>query len=120
MGLRTVLATNPVFPPIATHSRIKWAGLDKSDFEYITTYENSSYSKPDPGYYSQILENLGLKAKECLMVGNDVTEDMAAEKLGMKVCLLTPCLINKENKNISAYKNGGFEELAEYIKTEIR
>ena len=42
------------------------------------------------------------------MVGNDVNEDMVAETLGMKVFLLTDCLLNKDNKDISAYPHGGF------------
>ena len=46
-----ILATNPLFPAIATESRMKWAGLEKNDFEYVTTYENSSYSKPNIKYY---------------------------------------------------------------------
>ena len=40
-GLRRVLATNPLFPVVATASRIRWAGLEKEDFELVTTYENS-------------------------------------------------------------------------------
>lgn len=36
------------------------------------------------------------------MVGNDVNEDMVAETLGMKVFLLTDCLLNKDNKDISS------------------
>ena len=44
LGLRTVLATNPLFPPIATHSRVRWAGLGPEDFEFITTYDNSKSS----------------------------------------------------------------------------
>ena len=38
--LRIVLATNPLFPPIATIKRINWAGLSPEDFEIITNYEN--------------------------------------------------------------------------------
>lgn len=30
-GLRIALATNPIFPEIATRSRIKWAGLSPDD-----------------------------------------------------------------------------------------
>ena len=51
MGYRTVLATNPLFPPTATQSRIRWAGLIPEDFEFITTYDNSSFCKPNPYYY---------------------------------------------------------------------
>ena len=50
------------------------------------------------------------------MVGKDVTEDMIAGELGMKVFLLTDCIINKENKDISVYPNGSFKEALEYIK----
>ena len=115
--MRIVLATNPLFPAIATESRIRWAGLVPEDFELYTTYENSSFCKPNPKYYEEILEKLGVTAKECLMIGNDVTEDMVAESLGMKVFLLTNCLINKENKDISIYPNGGFSELMAFLET---
>ena len=35
-GYRVVLATNPLFPPIATHSRVRWAGMDTEDFEWTS------------------------------------------------------------------------------------
>lgn len=112
---RVVLATNPLFPSIATQNRIRWAGLQPEDFEYITTYENSHYCKPNPDYYREILEQLHLQPEECLMVGNDVGEDMIAQQLGMKVFLLTDCLINKAGADISQYPNGGFSELANFF-----
>ena len=43
-------------------------------------------------------------------------EDMIAETLGMKVFLLTDCLINKQNIDISVYPNGDFDKLIEYIE----
>lgn len=118
-GYQVVLATNPLFPSIATESRMRWAGLDKEDFVLYTTYENSSFCKPNLKYYLEILEKIGVTPEECLMVGNDVTEDMVAEALGMKVFLLTDCIINKENKDISGYPNGGFEELLFYLKENM-
>ena len=114
-GIRVALATNPIFPAIATESRISWAGLSPEDFELYTTYENSSYCKPNPEYYKEILEQIGVEPEECLMVGNDVVEDMVAETLGMKVFLLTDCLINKNNEDISRYPQGDFAKLAEFL-----
>ena len=114
-GLRAVLATNPIFPATATQQRIQWAGLQPEDFELFTTYENAHYCKPNLDYYREILDQLGLKAEECLMVGNDVGDDMVAEDLGMKVFLLTDYLINKTDKEISNYHNGGFSELLQFI-----
>lgn len=115
-GIRVALATNPLFPAIATQSRVKWAGMNPDDFEFITTYENSRYCKPNPDYYRDIMAKLNLKAENCLMVGNDVTEDMVAQELGMKVFLLTDNLINRESKDISSYSHGSFGELMTFIQ----
>lgn len=111
-----ILATNPIFPAVATENRIRWAGLEPEDFLLYTTYENSHYCKPNPKYYQEILKKAGFLPQECLMVGNDVQEDMVAASLGMKVFLLTDCLINKEGKDISVFPHGGFEELRKYLK----
>lgn len=89
-GKRLILATNPIFPAVATENRIAWAGLSTGDFELITTYENSSYCKPNPKYYTEIFEKTGLAPEECL--------------------------INKKNGDISKYPQGGFEELKEYLR----
>lgn len=118
-GRRVILATNPLFPAIATEQRIRWAGLDPEELDRWTTYENCSFCKPNTEYYRALLDEAGLSAEECLMVGNDVGEDMIAETLGMKVFLLTDCLINKNNEDISRWPNGGFEELKAYLKENL-
>lgn len=115
-GLATVLATNPLFPAMATHSRMRWAGLSADDFQLVTTYENSSFCKPNPEYYREILGKLNLKPEECLMVGNDADEDMIAQTLGMRVFLLTDCLINKSGHDISRWPHGSFTELLAFIR----
>ena len=114
-GYRLILATNPVFPYIATKKRALWAGIEVSDFELVTSYENSYYSKPNQDYYRYILSTASLSADECLMVGNDVSDDMVAGAIGMKVFLLTPKLINKDNIDINNYPNGDFSSLIGYI-----
>ncbi len=119
LGLRVALATNPLFPRIATEKRIKWAGVDVLDFELVTTYENSCFCKPNPKYYKNILERMNLLPYETLMVGNDVSDDMIARTLGMRGFLITDNLINKENEDISNYPNGSFDKLMEYIKSII-
>lgn len=115
-GLRVALATNPIFPPIATQKRVKWTGLSPQDFEYITTYDNSSFCKPNLSYYEELLEKLDVKPQECLMVGNDVNEDMVAKELDMSVFLLDDCLINKDLKDISDIPKGSFDDLLKYLK----
>lgn len=119
MGLRVALATNPIFPAVATESRIRWAGMEPEEFELYTTYENIGYCKPNPDYYREIAKRLGVKPEQCLMVGNDVTEDMIAETIGMKVFLLTDCLINKGREDINQYRRGSFDQLLDYISVNI-
>lgn len=119
LGLRVALATNPLFPSIATEKRIAWAGLDKSDFELFTTYENSRYCKPNLKYYEDILAKLNLAPEEVLMVGNDVSEDMVCEELGCNVFLVTDCLINKQGKKIIDYPNGDLSDLIQHVITLI-
>ena len=116
MGFRVALATNPLFPSIATEKRISWCGLDHTEFELFTAYENSSHCKPNLDYYRAVIGKLGIKAEECLMVGNDVGEDMITEQLGMKAFLLTRDLINKSGEDISRYPQGGFDELLEFVE----
>lgn len=114
-GYRLVLATNPLFPAVATQSRIRWAGMNVEDFAWVTTYENASFCKPNLKYYEEIMARLKLDPAQCLMVGNDVGEDMIAGKLGMKTFLLTDCLINRAGEDIEKYPHGSFEELERYI-----
>ena len=116
MGFRLALATNPIFPAIATEKRMIWAGLDKQDFELYTTYENSRFCKPNPDYYRDILRSLHVAPEHCLMVGNDVGDDMVAKSLGMEVFLLTDCLINKQEADLSIYPSGSFSELLTFIQ----
>lgn len=115
-GKKVVLASNPLFPMIAQKSRMNWAGLNTDDFAYITSYENSHYCKPSKEYYTEIAELLDLIPEECLMVGNNATEDMVAREAGMNVFLLTDCLINDDNVDLSQFRQGGFRELKELIE----
>ena len=115
MGYKVALATNPIFPERATRWRMNWAGLTPDDFEFYTTYENINCCKPNPVYFIEVAKRIGVEPQECLMVGNDVSDDMPAAKVGMKVFLLTDCLINKNEEDITKYPNGSFDELMEYI-----
>ena len=93
LGLRTVLATNALYPAVAIESRVRWAGLDPSDFEWYTTYENIGFCKPNPRYYAEIASKIGLLTEECLMVGNDVCEDMIV-RTRIYLSILTAALRN--------------------------
>lgn len=95
------------------------AGIDPKYFEYITTFENSSYCKPNIMYYFEISTKLNLQADECIMVVNDVQEDMILEKIRMPKSLITQKFINKHNLNIDKISKGTLNEFLQYIKNEI-
>ncbi len=117
--VRVVLATNPIFPRAATMERIRWAGLCAEDFEYITSYENASFCKPNPEYYRELLKKLDLDPENCLMVGNDVAEDMVTTRMGMAVFLVTDCLINSRGADIRQYPQGDFAAMTDYVKAYV-
>ena len=120
MEIPCVLATSPVYPRVATDRRMRWAGISADDFIAVTSFETSRYAKPNPLYFSALAKELGYLPEECLVVGNDTTDDLAAVEVGMKIFLLTNDLINRDNIDISAYPNGGYDELVSYLKTTFK
>ena len=114
-----IVATNPIFPKAATYRRIEWAGLDVNDFEFITTYDNSSRCKPNLNYFYDICSICGIVPEESIMIGNDVDEDMCASRLGFDVYLVKDCMINRRNKDLRYYKSGSFEEFYNWLKTVV-
>ena len=109
-GYRLVLATNPLFPPVATDARIEWAGLDKNDFEYISYFDNSHYCKPNPAYFKEILKATGLCADECYFVGNDVRDDMASLELGFEGYLVLDHIIG-DPREVPQCEQGDYSAL---------
>ncbi len=115
-GYQLVLATNPIFPQAATFERMRWAGLDPEHFALVTTYDNSRYTKPNMDYYRDILKVIGAEPEECLMIGNDVQEDLCAAQLGMDVFLVTDDLINATGEDISHWQQGNRQDLLQLLQ----
>ena len=116
-GRHVVLATNPLFPEIAQNTRIRFAGLSPDDFDLVTTYESDTYAKPNPRYYISICERLGVTPDQCLMIGNDESEDMhAASSIGMRCYLIDDRAI-RSDKHPWSGEHGSFAELVEMLKT---
>ena len=116
-GYTLIAATNPLFPEIAINNRIGWAGVSPADFKLVTTYENSSTCKPNPKYFTEITEKIKAEPEECLMVGNDVDEDvLASEKVGIDSFLITDCLINRSETDFSDYKHGSMRDFLDFSR----
>ena len=113
-GTDLILATNPLFPRPATLARIGWAGLDPKMFRMITTYEMMNTCKPNPAYFSELLEKAGLKASDCVLIGNDAVEDIAAEEVGIDVFLIPDCLEHPEALKPDM-RTGSFQEAEAWL-----
>ena len=111
-GYGLVLATNPIFPAVAVETRLGWVGLRPEDFDYVTTYENSRRSKPNPDYYRDILSHIGRQGENCLMAGNNPVDDAAALQAGISVYLVTDYMENPDGVPIEDYPHGSFRDLA--------
>lgn len=84
LGLKTAIATQPIFPAAAIAHRLAWAGLDDVAFDAITTYEIMLACKPQAAYFEQAAAMIGCTPKQCLMVGDDRGIDMPASEVGMR------------------------------------
>lgn len=115
-GYNLVLATNPIFPETAIRERIRWTGLDPDIFSYITSYENMHYAKPNPKYYQEIIKMLDCSPGECIMVGNDLKEDMAAGRVGIKTFLVEDYIRGEEEDGFEPNWQGSFEELLIHLR----
>ena len=62
-GAILVLATNAIFPEVAIVERLRWAKVDPEAFNLITTYENMHASKPNPTYFLEICQRVGVAPK---------------------------------------------------------
>ena len=112
---KVVVATNPLFPACAIEARLSWVELYPEDFDLVTTYENSHFAKPNPKYYLEICQKLGVRPEECLMVGNNTREDiLSAGQVGMDTYLVTDCLIAEGD--MPDCKKGTLLELCEFLE----
>ena len=112
-GYKLAIATNPLFPAKAIQHRIDWAGLSKVKFDLITSYENSHFCKPNPDYYTEILEKLEVKPDEALMVGNDYANDIVpADSLGIQTFFI--------NSKSETGKSGSVEECFRWIHEKFK
>lgn len=89
-GYGLAIATNPLFPRRAIEHRLDWAGVGDVPWLYVTSYENMHFAKPHVEYYQEILDHIGRQARHCLMVGNEVKNDiLPARTAGMRTFLVT-------------------------------
>lgn len=113
-----VLTTNPIFPKAGTLTRMEFVGLKEDDFNFITSYENSSFTKPNPQYFVEIMRQFNLQPEEVILFGNNTLEDATCAKMaGIKCYLVGDFIINhpKVNETFPIIK---MDEVIKTIKKE--
>jgi FMN phosphatase YigB (HAD superfamily) len=115
-GYNLVVATNPLFPKSAIHTRIQWAGFEPEDFDYISTFETNHYCKPQIKYYEEVLRDINKSPEKCIMVGNDVQEDLIVKSLGVKTYLITNNILHRTDSEIITDYKGNYEDFFEFVK----
>jgi FMN phosphatase YigB (HAD superfamily) len=109
-GFKVAVATNPIFPRRAIEHRISWTGIDYTQADVITTYEEMTATKPYAEYYRQTAEMLGVSPSECLMVGDDAGLDMPASDAGMRTFY-----VGRDGGAYADYR-GGLHDLADLLE----
>lgn len=115
----TILSTNPIFPLNGTLTRMSFVDLKKEDFDFITAYENFSYSKPNPKYFNELLKMFNLKGEEVILFGNNTLEDGECSlACGIKCYLVDGYIINNP-KATHKFPIIKMEDVIPTIKKEI-
>lgn len=110
-----IMASNPIFPKEAMEWRMKFAGLNPDDFDYISDYENSSCCKPNPEFLKDILKKQSLNVDEVVYFGNNEVEDgWPTNELGIKVFMVGDDIIKDEEKRWE-YKHIPLEEIKKVL-----
>ncbi|HEY8415226.1 MAG TPA: HAD family hydrolase [Thermaerobacter sp.] len=116
-GCKVVLATSPVFPRVAIEERLRWAGLDAGQFDLVTTLENVHTCKPQPDYYDEVAARVGVEPAQCLMVGNDLRDDIAPAALaGMGVYVVEGLIVNEGEADAPRAPRGSLRQLLEWLE----
>lgn len=112
---RVILASNPIFPKEAMEWRLKFAGLNPDEFDYISDYSNSSYSKPNSLFLKEVLDKNGLKPDEVVYFGNSEIEDgIPAKELGIKVYMVRDDIVC-DDENPNQFQHIKFEDIKKII-----
>lgn len=115
-GYRLALATNPIFPERAIRARMAWAGIDSVPFALVTAMEDMHFCKPNPKYFIEIMDKLGVYPEECIMFGNDVQEDGVAGLVGMETYLVTDCLVDRKLGDLQFTHSGRLVDALRFVQ----
>jgi FMN phosphatase YigB (HAD superfamily) len=117
-GYTLCLATNPIFPTSAVLERVRWSGVDSQVFRFIPGLETMSTCKPNLEYFLDLASRLDVEPSACLMVGNDVQQDLPASRAGMGTFLVEGQVIDRGSSDLVPDARGSLEDLGRLLGWE--
>ena len=117
-GCDVVIATKPVFPRVAIAHRLAWAGIDDLDYSLITSYEVMHFCKPHLQYFLEISTFLDIQPEQCMMIGNDPSDDMVAGKVGMRTFYIEGTSADNHNLSVPVNGRGSARRLLQLLQSE--
>ena len=114
-GYTLCLATNPIFPTLAVLERLRWSGVDPDAFSFVPGLETMSTCKPRIDYYLELATILNVDPSDCLMVGNDMEQDLPASEVGMGTYLVEGHVISRGKSNLEPDARGSLEDLGRFL-----
>jgi FMN phosphatase YigB (HAD superfamily) len=115
-----VLATNPVWPPEIVELRLNWAGIDPKLFRSFTHIRRMSACKPQKRYYQEILSQEGVRAEDCMLIGDDPKMDLPATNVGIRTFIVgdyARAVNLKTSKNAAAGYRGSYQALKQLLES---
>lgn len=88
-GYKIVVATSPIYPPGPIMERLRRADLDLEPWDLITTADQMHSVKPHASYYLEAARLIGVDPRRCVMVGDDLYQDMSAARAGFSCYLVS-------------------------------
>lgn len=89
LGLKIAVATTPIYGLPVVMNRLARAQVADLPWDLIAT-DNFCSTKPYPAYYHEVADLLGVDPDNCLMVGDDAFNDLAARAVGMTTYYVGP------------------------------
>lgn len=120
LGYKLVLATNPTVAYPMTAHRLQWAGLGDIEWEFVSHPQIMTRTKPDVGYYHELLGKLDRGPERCLMIGNDFRKDLPAMDAGIQTFLLDRPMSRKARQALSGYRPDHFGSYQDLDRLLIR
>lgn len=89
LGLKIAVATTPIYGLPVVMDRLARAQVADIPWDVIAT-DSFCSTKPYPAYYRELSHLLRVDPVECLMVGDDAFNDLAARTVGMATYYVGP------------------------------